>query len=100
MTISVNVYRSGMEVVVAACDSELLGKKYREGQIKLEVSSFYEGALIDEEALPNFLKDATIVNLVGERSVACAADQGYIDPDCVMKIEGVPHVQIFTMQTC
>jgi len=96
--IVLRMYRRGGEVVGAACDKELIGRSLREGRTKLDVAeSFYHGEEADEEMLINRLRMATIANLVGERTVSIASKHKMIDEQCVMLIEGVPHVQMVKM---
>jgi len=95
--ITVRVYRKGSETVVAACDKELLGKTFREGGKKLEITSFYEGEDADEAMLVNRLSFCTIANLVGKRTVGIAAKHRMVDEECVITVEGVPHVQLVKM---
>ena len=98
MTISVKVHTSGKEVLVAACDHDILGKTFRSEKLKIHVSrEFYEGQVCDEEVLVDRLQMATIANLVGERTVAAAVRCGLIDPECVLVIGGVPHAQMARM---
>ncbi|WP_297498702.1 DUF424 domain-containing protein [Thermococcus sp.] len=93
--IYVNVYRVQGEVLLAACDEELLGKTFREGELKLEVKErFYKGKLVGEDRLKELLDEATIANLTGERCVSKAIELGYIDPERVLRIQGVPHAQM------
>ncbi|MDH5685866.1 MAG: DUF424 family protein, partial [Hadesarchaea archaeon] len=41
---SLRVVRTQGEVLVVVCDPELLGKKFKQGELKLEVKeSFYRG---------------------------------------------------------
>ena len=96
--ITLRVYRQRGEVILAACDKELMGRCFREGILKLDVcSSFYEGEDGSEEMLLNRLENATIANLVGERTVSVATKHGLVDESCVLRIEGVPHVQLVKM---
>jgi len=93
--IYVKVYRVQGEVLLAACDEELLGKTFREGELKLEVKErFYGGELVEEEKLEELLEEATIANLTGERCVEKAIELGYVNPERVLRIEGVPHAQM------
>ncbi|ASJ01024.1 DUF424 domain-containing protein [Thermococcus gorgonarius] len=93
--IYVKIYRVQGEVLLAACDEELLGKTFREGKLKLEVRErFYKGELMDEDALESLLEEATIANLTGERCVSKAIELGYVDPERVLRIEGIPHAQM------
>ena len=95
--ISVRIYRRGSDTLVAACDKELLGKTFREGNLRLEVTSFYEGEDADEEMLLNRLSFCTVANLVGKKTVAAATEHNLISDDCVITIDGVPHVQLVKM---
>jgi hypothetical protein len=82
-------------VLVAACDAGLLGETFREGRMKLEVSTqFYGGALCAVEKAMEALAEADIANLVGETTIKAAVDKGLVDPDAVIYFGAVPHVQI------
>jgi len=96
--ITVRIHRQGNEIVVAACDKELLGEVLRNGEMKLEVNPmFYEGEDASEELLLNRLQNATVANLVGERTVKLAIHHGIIVEECVLYIGGVPHAQLVRM---
>ncbi|MEN2975115.1 MAG: DUF424 family protein [Candidatus Caldarchaeales archaeon] len=85
------------ETVVAICDEELLGKRINivEG-FSVEVSkAFYGDVLVREEDLPNYLRQATIINLLGELIVKYAVTRGIIMEKAIMKIGGIPHIQIY-----
>lgn len=96
--ISIKVYRQERETLVAACDLDIMGKTFTGKGVKIHVSEgFYKGEPGDEELLASRLEIATIANLVGKRTVACAIARGYIDPACVIDIGGVPHAQMARM---
>lgn len=98
MGIYVKVYHVHGEVLVAACDEGLLGKTFREGELKLEVRErFYKGELREAEELKALLDKATIANLVGEECVGKAVELGYVDEGRILRIEGIPHAQIAKM---
>ena len=96
--ISYKEYKSGKtELLIAACDSNLLGKTFRDPEkgFKLEVSKdFYGGREISAEEFAKKLKAAAIANLVGEKTVNKAIELGLVLESSVLKIEGVPHVQV------
>lgn len=81
--------------VAALCDSELLGKKFEEGKMQLNVrENFYKGEHIDEEKAIKRLKqlaldDATF-NIVGQKAVKTAMNAGVITKDNVGNVHGVP----------
>ncbi len=96
--ISIKIYRRGNDVLIGACDENLIGKTFEEGKYQFEVrKDFYDGERVTPEILKEFLENATIANLVGDETIACAIEMGLIDPDCVIKIKGIPHAQMVKM---
>ncbi len=96
--ISVKKYKQGSDLLIGACDEELIGKKFEEGKLQIDVSkSFYDGERVSSDVLKKFLEEATIANLVGEKTVKCAIDLGLVDPNCVLKIKDIPHAQMVRM---
>ena len=96
--ISIKIYKQGNDLLVGACDEKLIGKKFEEGKFHLDVSkNFYDGRRINTKTLKKYLRDATIANLVGDETIKCAIDLGIIDPECVIRIKGIPHAQMVRM---
>jgi hypothetical protein len=95
---SIKIFKQGDDIVIGACDEHLLGKKFRDGKFQIDVAkTFYDGERVDRKKLERFLLDATIANLVGYETVKCAVDLGLVNPECILKIKGVPHAQIVHM---
>lgn len=98
MNMYVRLHTHGDERIVAACDEDILGKTFREGQAKITVhEDFYMGESLEEEALIQRLGIATIINLVGNEVVDLAIREGFVSPDAVMVIGGVKHAQAVLM---
>ncbi|HEX54705.1 MAG: DUF424 domain-containing protein [Candidatus Altiarchaeales archaeon] len=98
MRIYVKIYNYQGEIILAACDEEILGKSFFEGELKLEVSEgFYKGNLVDIDELDNLLENATIANLSGNNVVERAAELGFIDVDNILEIDGIKHAQMVVM---
>ena len=92
------VYKIENEVLVAVCDEKYLGKEFSEGNAQLKVSDkFYGQTKATCAEVTAALQDATIANLVGEESVACAIDAGVIEADNIIYIAEVPHAQMISM---
>ncbi len=92
------MHRHGRELVLAAADKELVGTVLRDEGLKLDVCpEFYEGEEGNEEVLLNRLTMCSVANLVGERVVAVAIREGYINDECILRIAGVPHAQLAKM---
>ena len=95
MEVYVNLKKAGRNVLLAICDCELLGKTLREGKIVFHIKDeFYNGRKATVEEAMGMIDNSTIVNLVGRCCVEKAITQGYVHPEAVIKIEGVPHAQI------
>lgn len=81
---------------VAVCDSELLGKRFEEGNMQLDVNKdFYGGEKKSEKEVVEILKDAELddatFNFVGKKAIRAGIKAGIIDEGCVMEIQGIPH---------
>ena len=96
--ISIKIYKQGNDLLIGACDEKLIGKKFEEGKFHLDVSkNFYDGQRINTQTLKKYLRDATIANLVGDETIKCALELGIIDPECIIRIKGIPHAQMVRM---
>ncbi|MDM7911836.1 MAG: DUF424 family protein [Methanotrichaceae archaeon] len=95
---NLKVYKQGAEVLVAVCDSDLVGKRFAEGRLHVEVSKDFFG---DENASPKeveaALKNATIANFVGCCAVEHAIRLGYVEREKVLCIDGVLCAQMVRM---
>lgn len=85
-------------MLLAICDCDLLGKTLREGKIVFNVKGeFYNGGKVSVEEAVCMIENSTIVNMVGKNCVAKAIEKGYVHPEAVLQIEGVPHAQIMKL---
>jgi hypothetical protein len=90
-----NVKKIGRNVLLSMCDTEILGRTLREGKIVFCVKEdFYKGTRVDVEEAVSMIESSTIVNMVGKNVVKEAIEKGFVHPEAVLKIEGVPHAQI------
>lgn len=77
------------------CDAEILGKTFREGKMIFRVKEdFYKGRRVAVEEAIDLIEASTIVNMVGKNVVKKAIERGFVHPEAVLNIEGVPHAQI------
>lgn len=80
--------------IVAVCDEELIGKKFKEKNTQLDLSSdFYKGEKKSEEDIRKLFDDAYIVNLVGEKSVNLGKNVGIVLEDKIVYVQKIPHAQ-------
>ncbi len=92
------IHTSGSEILVAACDKDILGKTFFEGELQLEVKeSFYKKASAPMHELEGLLSGATVANLVGNKVVDSAISTGYVDSKNVLVVGGIKHAQFAVM---
>jgi len=90
-----NLKKIGNHLLLAICDAEILGKTLREGKIVFNVKEeFYSGARVSIEEALTMIENSTIVNMIGKNVVKKAIEKGYVHPEAILSIEGVPHAQI------
>lgn len=86
--------RTQGEVLVIVCDPELLGKKFKQRELRLDVKeSFYRGTEASVKECIAALREATIANLVGS-IVGHAIQAGIIERANVIRIQNVLHAQL------
>ncbi len=94
------IHRVRAEVVVAACDAELLGRELPVGEQgrTVKVSShFYGEREVSVEELLWALERATVANLLGERVLRIAREHGHVVDGATSQLGGVPHAEIVAM---
>ncbi len=83
-------------MILAACDSSLLGKTISEGDLEITVNErFYGGEEVSEEKFLELLKECFSANLIGEETVNAARKVYKLQR--VLYIEDIPHAIIFKM---
>ncbi len=98
MSFRMRVYRVKGEVMVAVCDEELIGRNFREGELKIEIrEEFYGTESVGEEEVKRALRQATIANISGEKAVKLAISMGIVDEKRVLKIGECWHAQMVVM---
>ncbi len=82
-------------LVVAVCDSDIIGKRFEQGNKLLDVrENFYNGEEFEEQKAIAMMKsyaaeDATF-NIIGEKSCQAALKAGLISKEGIKKVQGVP----------
>ncbi|KDE59425.1 hypothetical protein EL22_22065 [Halostagnicola sp. A56] len=85
-------------LLVAVCDRAVLGETFESGEFSLTVTEeFYGGNDADEQEVTNSLARATVANIVGERAVDLAVDEGIVDEANVLEVGETVHAQLLRM---
>ncbi len=90
----VKIHKSYREVV-AICDEDLIGKKFEEENLQLDMKeSFFKGENLSNEKVLEIINDLSAedatFNIVGQESINLAIRAGLIKKKNVKTIEGVP----------
>ncbi|MCE4607945.1 MAG: DUF424 family protein [Caldisphaeraceae archaeon] len=86
----------GGELMVSIADEDLLGKKFARDGVSIDVSPlFYGDKTLDDEDATKYIKLADILILTGSKIVNKAIEEGVVNPESVLEIDGVKHVQVF-----
>ncbi|MBI4044578.1 MAG: DUF424 family protein [Candidatus Diapherotrites archaeon] len=89
---------TGEAVILFCCDDELLGKKLVLKGTEIEIKKeTYGQKKASEKETAEMLKRATTANIFGEKSVQIAVKLGLSSAKNVKKIQGIPHLQIYTI---
>jgi hypothetical protein len=91
-------HRSGAEVLIAVCDCEIMGKKFTEGPLQVEIyADFFGEQKATHEEIKAALAEATLANFVGCCAVEYAIELGYVNRENVLSIDGILCAQMVLM---
>ena len=83
-------------LMISVCDSDLVGKTLRQGEVVISLSSqYFQEEVIEKEQAADLLNKCSIANLVGEKIVAMAISMGLAKEASVKRICGIPFLMIF-----
>lgn len=82
------------QTIVAVCDKAILGQKFEEGNRQLDLTTdFYAGKEMPEQDIADLMRNAYIVNMVGEEAIKLGLKEEIISPDHIIEIAGIPHAE-------
>ena len=90
----VKIHKADGKTIIALCDKELIGKKFEEGNQQLDLTgNFYNGEDKNSIEVGDLIRNADILNIVGEKSIKLALEEGVIEKEHIIQIENIPHAQ-------
>ncbi len=90
----VKVHHTKNGTLVAICDSELLGKRFSEGENEINLTGdFFNGEEMNEDQAGDLLRNCYTFNLVGEKSINLGLKEEVIVEDDVKLVAGIPYAQ-------
>ncbi len=91
---SYRLFEQGEEKLLAICDKDVLGKDFSEGEVSIEVNDFYSDKNCEKEEAIDLVKNATIINAVGNEIIDLLVNENIINKSNVIRIGDVMHAQI------
>lgn len=98
MTFSVRVSEYQGNVMLNMCDDDLLGSRLVEGEHVMHISEgYYGGDIVSKDEAARLLKQSSIINMVGKKTVELAVELGIGTMDATRIISNVPFMLVFKM---
>jgi hypothetical protein len=98
MQFSVRVTDYQKKIMLNICDADLLGKKIIQNDLTMHISeSYYGERFVDQEEAESLLKNSSIINMVGNKTISLSIELGIGSENGVKIISGVPFLIIFNM---
>lgn len=90
----IKIHRSHRNVVAIA-DTEIIGKKFEQGLLQLDVrENFYKDKEVSKEELIKLIqfhkRDDATFNIVGKESCQTAIEAGLISKEAIGKVQNIP----------
>lgn len=85
-------------LLVAACDSDVLGETFRNGEVSVTVTEeFYGSEEVTKSVVADRLAAADVANLVGAQVVELAIEEGHVERENVLQLDGTVHAQFLKL---
>jgi len=90
--------RTDRGLLVTACDPDVLGETFANGDTEFTVTEeFYGGETVEPDAVRESLARANVANLVGAEVVALAIEEGHVEEGNVLDLDGTVHAQFMRL---
>ena len=98
MQFSVGITNYQKNQMLNICDPDILGKKFDQKELKLEISKKYYGKkLVEKEEAENLLKNSSIINMAGKETISFSINLGIGSENGIKLINGIPFLIVFKM---
>ncbi len=83
------------KILLAVCDGELIGEKFGEGNKQLDLTSnFYKGDEKTDQEVCDLMRNSSMINLVGEKTLKLALKEEVVISENIKKIANIPYAQV------
>lgn len=98
MPLLLTLHKSPEGNIVALCDKDILGKRFEEKGIVLDIKKdFFGGKTASEKEISEALSGCLSANIVGNEAVAAALRCGAISDGGVKSVAGIKFAMLFKL---
>lgn len=96
MNFAVRVVNQQNNRMLNMCDAELVGKTLQQSDLVVTISkSYYGDRIVDEKEAESLLRNSSIINMVGKRTIDLSIKMGVGNAKGVKEIDGIPFLIVF-----
>ena len=96
MNFAVKLVNQQQNRLLNMCDAELVGKTVRQSDLEVKISkSYYGDRVVDEKEAESLLRNSSIINMAGKKTIDLSIKLGIGSPKSVKEIGGIPFLIVF-----
>ena len=78
------------------CDAELVGRTLKQNDLEIRITkSYYGDSIVDEKEAESLLRNSSIINMAGKKTIDLSIKMGIGSAKGVKEIEGIPFLIVF-----
>lgn len=78
------------------CDAELVGRTLKQSDLEIRITkSYYGDRIVDEREAESLLRNSSIINMAGKKTIDLSIKMGIGSAKGVKEIEGIPFLIVF-----
>jgi hypothetical protein len=78
------------------CDAELVGRTLKQSDLEIRITkSYYEDRIVGEREAESLLRNSSIINMAGKKTIDLSIKLGIGSANGVKEIEGIPFLIVF-----
>jgi uncharacterized protein len=96
MNFAVKLVNQQQNRLLNMCDAELVGRTVKQSDLEIKISkSYYGDRVVDEKEAEYLLRNSSIINMAGRKTIDLSIKMGIGSPQGVKEIEGIPFLVVF-----
>lgn len=94
--LTVKIHQTSNGKILVVSDKEILGRKFEEGKLQLDLSKdFYQGEEKPEAEIKALINAAYLLHLTGKKTLKFFSGLGLIDKKRILVVQGIPHAEVW-----